>query len=258
MEWKTAITKVEPDRIQIRGYDIQDIIRNFSFGQAVYLLFKGEPPSEAAGRMIDAILVATIDHSVMAPSACATRFVASGGAPIQSAVAAGLQALGDHHGGAIEQCQRLLEDGVSRARSENKGIDEMAETILREHKEAKKRIPGYGHPYHKADPRTEALFSLAEELDFSGDHISLAKALGEKSESVIGRHLVINTDAAQAAVLAEMGFPWQLARGFFLVSRAAGLSAHAYEEYTRERPFRAVDLESVNYDGSENLNLEKK
>lgn len=257
MEWKTAITKVEPNRIQVRGYDIQDMIRNFSFGQAVYLLFKGEPPSPAAGRMIDAVLVATIDHSVMAPSACAARFVASGGSPIQCAVAAGLQALGDHHGGAIEQCQLLLEEGVNRARDEKKTIEETAEAILREHKAAKKRIPGYGHPYHKADPRTEALFSLAEELNFAGDHIRLARALGEKSEAVIGRHLVINTDAAQAAVLAEMGFPWQLARGFFVISRAAGLSAHAYEEYTRERPFRAVDLDSVTYDGSENLKLKK-
>ncbi len=255
MEWRTAITKVEPNRIQIRGYDVQDLIRNFSFGQAVYLLFKGEPPSPAEGRMIDAVLVATIDHSVTAPSACATRFVASGGVPIQSAVAAGLQALGDHHGGAIEQCQRLLEDGVARARSEKRTPNEMAEIILREHKSAKKRVPGYGHPYHKEDPRTEALFSLAEELGLAGDHIRLARALSEKSEEALGRHLVINTDAAQAAILAEMGFPWQIARGFFVISRAAGLSAHAYEEYTRERPFRAVDIGSVNYDGPENRSL---
>jgi citrate synthase len=181
--------------------------------------------------------------------------VASGGTPIQSAVAAGLQALGDHHGGAIEQCQRLLEESVARARTEGKSMEDMAEIILREHKEAKKRLPGYGHPYHKADPRTEALFALAQELNFAGDHIRLAKALSDKSEQVIGRHLVVNTDAAQAAVLAEMGFPWQLARGFFVISRAAGLSAHAYEEYTRERPFRAVDLESVKYDGSKDRKL---
>jgi len=66
--------------------------------------------------MMNAILVAVIDHSVMAPSACATRFVASGGSPIQSAVAAGLQALGTHHGGAIENAQIMLTEGVRKAK----------------------------------------------------------------------------------------------------------------------------------------------
>ena len=249
MEWRTAITKVEPNHISIRGYAIQDLIGKHSFGEVVYLLFKGELPTPDRGKLIEAVLVATVDHSVMAPSACATRFVASGGVPIQSAVAAGLSALGDHHGGAIEQCQKLLEEGVKRMQAEKKSPAEMAEILLSEHKAAKKRIPGFGHPYHTTDPRTQALFELARELKLDGDHIQLAVAIGEKSEKVMGRKLVVNTDAAQAAVLAELNFPWQLARGFFVISRAAGLSAHAYEEITRERPFRAVDLAEVKYDG---------
>ena len=249
MEWRTAITQVEPNHIRIRGYAIQDLIGKHSFGEVVYLLFKGELPSPAQGKLIEAVLVATVDHSVMAPSACAARFVASGGVPIQTAVAAGLSALGDHHGGAIEQCQKLLEDGVRRMSSETKSVEAMAELLLREHKQAKKRIPGFGHPYHTSDPRTLALFNLARELNLEGNHIKLAAAIGAKSEAVMGRNLVVNTDAAQAAVLAELGFPWQLARGFFVISRAAGLSAHAYEEITRERPFRAVDLKEVTYDG---------
>lgn len=249
MEWKTAITKVEPNQIHIRGYAIQDLIGKHSFGEVVYLLFKGELPAPAQGRLIEAVLVATVDHSVMAPSACAARFVASGGAPIQAAVAAGLSALGDHHGGAIEQCQKLLEEGARRMAAEGKSAEEMAETLLREHKQAKKRIPGFGHPYHSADPRTLALFHLARELKLDGRHIKLAEAIGAKSEAVMGRKLVVNTDAAQAAILAELGFPWQLARGFFVISRAAGLSAHVFEEITRERPFRAVDLAEVKYDG---------
>jgi len=251
MEWKTAITKVEPNHIHIRGYAIQDLIGKHSFGEVVYLLFKGELPTPAQGRLIEAVLVATVDHSVMAPSACAARFVASGGVPIQSAVAAGLSALGDHHGGAIEQCQKLLEEGVRRMAAEKKSAEEMAEILLREHKQAKKRIPGYGHPYHSADPRTLALFNLARELKLDGPHIRLAEAIGAKSEAAMGRKLTVNTDAAQAAILAELQFPWQLARGIFVISRAAGLSAHAYEEITRERPFRAVDLKEVRYDGPE-------
>lgn len=249
MEWKTAITKVEPNRIRLRGYAIQDLIGKHSFGEVVFLLFKGELPTPAQGRLLEAVLVATVDHSVFAPSACAARFVASGGVPIQCAVAAGLSALGDHHGGAIEQCQRLLEDSVRRMQSEGKSAEEMAETLLREYKQMKKRLPGFGHPYHTADPRTTALFNLARELKLAGPHVRLAEEIGAKSEAVMGRALVVNTDAAQAAILAELGFPWQLARGVFVISRAAGLSAQVYEEITRERPFRALDLNAVTYDG---------
>jgi len=255
MEWKTEITQVIPDHIRVRGYPIQQLMRKYNFGQAVYLLFKGEEPGEAEGRMMNAILVATIDHSVMAPSACAARFVASGGSPIQSAVAAGLQALGSHHGGAIEEAQILFTDCVSRAKKEGKSPEDMAQIVAAEFKEKKKRIPGYGHPYHKEDPRTVELFKLADELNFSGDHIRFCRALGQAAEKTMGRRLVINVDAAMASVLADMGFPWQMARGFFVVSRAAGLVAHAFEEYTKERPFRAVSLEEVTYNGPAERNL---
>lgn len=256
MEWKTEITQVIPNNIRIRGYPVQELMEKCDFGQAVYLLLKGELPTPKEGRMMNALLVAVIDHSVMAPSACATRFVASGGSPIQSAVSAGIQALGSHHGGAIEEAQALLMEGVQRAKKENKTIEEIALAIAQEYKEKKKRLPGYGHPYHKEDPRTKELFKLADELGFGGPHIELCKALQISAEKVMERKLTINVDAAMAGVLAEMGFPWMMARGFFIISRCAGLVAHAFEEYTKERPFRAVPLEEVSYQGHEERKIE--
>ncbi len=255
MEWKTTISEVIPDNIRIRGYPVEQLMENLDFGRAVYLLIKGDLPTPEEGKMINAILVAVIDHSVMAPSACAARFVASGGSPIQSAVAAGLQALGSHHGGAIEEAQAMLTEGVKKAKEENKTMAKAAEDIARDYRSRKKRLPGYGHPYHKEDPRTTKLFQLAEQLGLMGDHLELCRELGTAIEKVLDRKLTINVDAAMAAILADMGFPWEIARGFFIVSRAAGLVAHAYEEYTRERPFRAVDMKEVTYDGPPERNL---
>ncbi len=251
MDWKTSITEVIPDHIRIRGYEVGDLMENLDLGQGVFLLLKGELPSPKQGKMMNALLLAVMDHSVMAPSACAARFVASGGSPIQSAVAAGLQALGAHHGGAIEEAQYLFTEGVKSAREEGKSITEKAKEVVTEYGRDKKRLPGFGHPYHKQDPRTVKLMELAERLNLGGEHIEFCNAVAEAITDVMGKKLVINVDAAMAATLADMGFQCEMARGFFIISRAAGLVAHAFEEYTRERPFRAVGRDEVTYDGPE-------
>src|SRR5207237_6836580 len=110
--WKTSLSAVEPNKILIRGYRVEDLMARCSFGDIVYLTFKGELPAGNEGRMIEMIVVSSTDHSFLAPSIDATRFVASGGVPLQAAVAAGVISLGDHHGGAIEQCAMLLPDSV--------------------------------------------------------------------------------------------------------------------------------------------------
>src|SRR5216683_1558770 len=138
--WKTSLSAVEPNKILIRGYRVQDLMENCSFGDVIYLTFKGELPAGNEGRMIEMIAVSSTDHSFFAPSIDATRFVASGGVPLQASVAAGIISLGDHHGGAIEQCSQLLQDSVKSAKS--------ASAIVSTFGAGKQRIPGFGHPWH--------------------------------------------------------------------------------------------------------------
>ncbi len=44
--WKTAITEVQPNHVRVRGYDIAELMGNVSFGQAVYLILRGEMPDD--------------------------------------------------------------------------------------------------------------------------------------------------------------------------------------------------------------------
>src|SRR5690349_14923286 len=111
--WTTAISKVQPNEILVRGYPIEQLTRHCSFGDTLFLLLTGELPRRQEGRLIEAILVAVCDHSLAAPSVDAVRFVASTGVPIQTAVAAGVSAVGDIHGGAIEPCAELLRSAVT-------------------------------------------------------------------------------------------------------------------------------------------------
>lgn len=255
--WRTGITKVEPNNLVTRGYRQQDLIGDVPYAHNVFLLLKGRLPSETEGKMMDAILTASIDHGITPPSARATRTVASGGVPLPTAVAAGIMSIGDAHGGAIEKGAKFLQEGVKRAKAEGKSPDEMALVLVREAREEKRRIHGFGHRVHTADPRTAKLYKLAQQLEIAGDHVELSKAVEKALLSETGKDLPVNVDGGIAAVISDMDFDYRLGKAFFLMGRVSGLVAQAYEEMTREKPMRRMYDPAHVYDGPEERNLEE-
>ena len=233
--WKTSLSKVTQNKILIRGYRVDDLMEHCSFGDVIYLTFTGELPAGNEGRMLETIVVSSTDHFFLAPSVDSTRFVASGGVPLQASVAAGLISLGDHHGGAVEQCARLLQEAS--------GAGHTARSIVADHKSRKRRVPGYGHPLHDRDPRTVKLVDKAREWNLDGEHLKLAEEIADE----LGKSL--NVDGAISGIISDLGIGWQYGRAFFVISRSVGLSAHHVEETTRERPFRAISLDDATYDG---------
>jgi len=253
--WKTKITKVEPNHLVTKGYRQEDLIGNIPFSHVVYLLLKDELPSEEHGKMIDAILTACVDHGVTPPTAMASRVVASGGVPLPTAVAAGVLSIGDAHGGAIEKGAKFLQEGVRRMKDDGKTVDQIAETLVKESREQKKRILGFGHRVHTSDPRTKKLFSLADELKITGEHILLSKAIEKELEKQTDKKLPINVDGAIAAISSDMDFDWRLGKAFFLLGRVAGLTAHVYEEQTEFKPMRKMFTVDAEYDGPDEKDL---
>ncbi len=233
--WKSSLSSVEENKILIRGYRVQDLMERCSFGDMVYLTFKGELPKGREGAVLEMIFISSTDHSFLAPSIDATRFAASGGTPLQASVAAGVIALGEHHGGAIEQSAKLLQESVPAGRG--------AAEIVKGYKERKQRIPGMGHPIHSKDPRTLKLVSTVREWNMVGPHLTLAEAIAAELKQPL------NIDGSIAGIISDMGIPWQYGKAFFIIPRVVGLSAHAVEETTRERPFRVVRREDISYDG---------
>src|SRR5205823_7059131 len=140
--WNTAITRVEPNRVAVRGYDIADLMGRASFGAAVHLILTGELPTPPISRLMDAVLVASIDHGATPPSVLAARTVASTGASLSASVAAGIMSINRHHGGAIEDCARQLKKISDRATSESISMDDAATRALARMKEAGDRMPG--------------------------------------------------------------------------------------------------------------------
>src|SRR6266436_7353465 len=150
--WQTALTSIAPNSILIRGYPVDELMGRISFADAVYLLLMGELPTPAIGRMLNAVLVSSIDHGVTPPSTLAARNVATSGAPLKDCVAAGILAFGPHHGGDIETCMRFLDAGLTLVRS-GRSLQQAAETLVDRCLLDHHVPPGYGHRFHVRDPR---------------------------------------------------------------------------------------------------------
>src|SRR5947199_627305 len=246
--WNTAITRVEPNKVAVRGYNIAELMGQVSFGSAVYLILTGELPSPAVARLMDAILVSSIDHGATPPSALAARTVASTGATLSAAVAAGIMSINRHHGGAIEDCARQLKAIADRATRESISIEEAATRTLAHMRETGERMSGFGHRVHTKDPRTARLFELAREAGIDGVHMKAARAV-EKSFAEAKKALPINVDGAIGAILADLGLNPTAFNGIFIIARMSGLVAPVSEEQSREKPIRRIDPVTHGYDG---------
>jgi len=255
--WNTGITRIEPNKVVVRGYNIAELMGHVSFGAAVYLILTGELPSAPVARLMDAILVSSIDHGATPPSALSARTVASTGATLSASVAAGIMSINRHHGGAIEDCARQLKAIADRAARESISMEEAAARTLAAMREAGERMAGFGHRLHTKDPRTARLFELAQEAGVNGVHMQAARAV-EKAFSDAKKSLPINVDGAIGAILADLGMDPQAFNGIFMIARTPGLVAHVIEEQTREKPMRRIDPVNHGYDGPPARNLSDK
>jgi len=255
--WQSALTEISPNKILIRGYPVDEMMGRLGFAEAVYLLLMGELPTPAIGRMLNAVLVSSLDHGVTPPSTLAARNVATSGAPLKDCVAAGILGFGPHHGGDIESCMRFLDGGLSLMRGGRK-LQQAADAIVDECVSRKEVPPGFGHRLHTRDPRAARLFQMALELELEGEHVRLIRvcerALDARQDH-FGRPLPVNVDGAIAAISADLGFAYELGNAIFLISRLPGLIAHAHEERTRQAPMRQIDPKDHDYDGARQRRL---
>jgi len=257
--WRTTISKVEPSKILIRGYRIEDLIGNYSFAETVFLLFTSKLPNEAEGRIMDAMLTSCVDHSLASPSTDALRFVAAAGTTLQASIAAGILTFGKYHAASIEPSAQMLQEGVTRKNEDPRlDIQTVAKRIVQEHRDNKKRVIGYGHAYHKEDPRTTKLLQLAKESGIAKDHVALAEAIEIELERQVGKKLILNVDGTIAAIISDLGIDWRLATAFFIISRIPGLAAHYFEQITKERPYKSVPLDEISYEGPPERDIPKK
>jgi citrate synthase len=241
--WTTSLSETTADTISIRGYDLSELIGVVPFPAVVHLLYTGELPDRPTARLIDAVMVASIDHGAGAPSVLAARTATSGGATLQAAAAAGLLTLGEFHGAAVDSAMQVIAAVVDASRAAgSSSLSAAADDLVADWRANGKRVPGFGHRQHKRrDPRLDTLLSVARDAEVAGDHLAAAAALEAALTRAIGKPMPINIDGVMAAILNEVGFPSDLGNALFIASRVAGILAHANEERRTMIPMRRVD-----------------
>jgi citrate synthase len=249
--WRTAITRIQPNEILIRGYAVDELMGRLSFAECVYLILRGELPTPTIGKLFGAALVASIDHGVTPPSTIAARNVATTGARLRASVSAGMLGFGMYHGGDIESCMRFLQEGLAKVR-EGATFRAAAEALIRACTEAGRRPPGFGHRIHTSDPRATRLLQMAHELELDGENVQMVRTLDRvvaARPDAADHPWPVNLDGAIAAVCGDMGFEPELGNALFLIARVPGLVAHANEERSRQQPMRQIDPRTAVYDG---------
>lgn len=252
--WRTALVDARDGHIRLRGYDVASLMTRGSFTDVIFLLHRGELPNPAERRLLDAILAGVADHGSGAPSCAAARLALSGNRQsVSAAVAAGILAVGDDHGGAGSGCMELIAAGLERAKATGASLDETAVAMANEARAAGRRLAGFGHRVHATDPRTAILFELARSGGVAGTGVAFVEAM-ERAIAAVVKPLPINIDGALAAVLHDLGFAPVFGRLVFIIGRVAGLTAEVAEELAREKPMR-IRI-PVTYDGVEPRSLD--
>ena len=237
-KWKPAISTRRNGELYIRGYRFLDLLKKRDFIEVVFLLWRGKFPSRKETKMFNAMLVSAAEHGLEAPSTFVPRTVASCGTPFSTAVAAGILAIGERHGGAVEKIAFHLQSAV-RARD-----------IVRDALKRKEYLAGFGHKVYKTgDPRVKELFSQAKKYKLYGKYVKKVLELERELKRQSGKLIPLNIDGALGALLLELGFDWRLGKAIFILARVAGISAHVFEELTNEKSYRRLAEEDVEYIG---------
>ncbi len=178
------------------------------------------PGDAHLAELVRTALLLCADHELNA-SAFAARVVASTGASLHGAVAAGLAALsGPAHGGATARAYGFIQDAQS-AESPQRHV--IACLQRGEH------LPTFGHPlYPSGDPRARLLLSKLEAVNPRPPRLPRVIGLLEAAAEATGQ--APSTDFALAALadVYELGAEGGLI--LFAAGRVAGWLAHALEQ----------------------------
>ncbi len=245
LQFETRVSGEKDGHFELRGYDHLALIEEADFVSTLFLTITSRKPSAGEKELLNALLVAAIDHGINPASVFVPRVVAASGNNILAAMASVFLALGPLHGGAVADAMRLFQQVEADGKDD---LEAKAISLVKEYRQAKKRLPGFGHPiYTQSDPRTKALFSLAQKHQLSLDYFNLAYTIETHLEYELSRKLVINVDGAMAAVLLTLGFQPETGNAIFALARAAGSIAHIQEEMEEGVGVRRLPDGAVKY-----------
>jgi citrate synthase len=260
--WETSISKVvstdDEEEIIVRGRRLSELIGSVSFADMMFLMLQGRLPGKPQSRVLDALLVASMEHGI-APPSMVSRCFASYGTSIQSAVGGGILAFGDRMGGLGEQLAKLMSERLAPLDPANRTVEDLspdlnrlAHEIVADAQISGGRVPGYGIPLHNADPRAPQVLDIAREEGVFGVYCAFAthieQAIADKRAETGGGGVPMNLDGVGAAVILDLGFDWRTTRMFLLTPRSVSMGAHFLEEQAQDTTWRHIPASDITYE----------
>ncbi|HZU07097.1 MAG TPA: citryl-CoA lyase [Chloroflexota bacterium] len=239
----TTIGKAEHDRVILRGYDLcRELVGHVSFGQMTYLMLMGRMPTPGQARMVEALLTVLVEHGMTSSAIAARLTYYCAPEALQGAVAAAILGAGSVHLGSATDCARMLQEALA-GQPPDADLDQLAAQIADRYLAERRIIPGLGHRTHSGgDPRADRLFEVAAETGVAGQHCDLLQRIARHASARRGRLLPINVTGAMGAIAADLGLPWQLAKGFAIIGRSLGALAHLADEVREPMGARLAEL----------------
>lgn len=246
--WTTSVSAITGDGVAVRGYLVDELIERATFTQTVFLAIKGELPSTAEERVLNAVLNGVVDYGLEKPGTVAARFVTSASASLANGIAAASLAMGEHTL-STKHAGQFARDALEEFIGSGQGRDEFAAAKVAELRARKKRIPGLGHPtFKRVDPRAQMLKSIAVDNGLWGEAALLYEAIHRAFTELPGKADVpINDVGALALVIDSLGFSPDEGEGLVFLSTIPGLIAHLSEERTAGVPIRVIPRDQVDY-----------
>jgi citrate synthase len=245
--FRSAISRIEPGYMNVRGYDLRDLIQHADWSEVMFLTLVGRRPSKAEVKVLDAILVSAVDGGFMSAMAVAARYAASGGATVSAGVAAGIATAG-YHTAAPQRIAEMLVEMTEGKSGPNDITEEDVERVVREHLSRGERIPGLGHPVHKSwDPRVEGIRAVAEANDFAGGYLRVMDLVEAVTQRVLDKTLPMNVDGAMGALLLDMGVKGEEMLAINILASCTGVAAHVIEEIRDGVPLRIIREHELEY-----------
>jgi citrate synthase len=246
--WTSSVSRVDGDKVRIRGYDLEELIGGASFTTSCFLLIRGRLPSPPEVRVLDAVLNAVLDYALLKPGTVAARYAVSGNPSMTAGLAAAILSVGPTTL-APEDTAHFVRDAHDRYLASGRSLEEAAVEIAEDARSRRLRIPGFGHPrFKRVDPRAQRLKAVAVEAGLWGDKARLYELIHRAFVDASGKpDIPINDVGMMAVVLLELGFSPDEMTGLAILSTFPGLIAHISEELQSGQRIRVVPDDQVDY-----------
>jgi citryl-CoA lyase len=246
--WQTAVSRIEPERVLVRGYDLESLI-GIPFGAATFLMIAGRMPTPNEARVVDALLTGVLDYGLEKAGTVAARAVVSSNPNMQAGLATAILAAGEHSL-APENAARFVAEQHAAWEASGESMEDYARRVVEDFSARRVRIPGFGHQVFRGlDPRAQKLRGIAVEQGLWNAPAELYEAIHrEFIRNPKVAHFPMNDVGVIGAISIALGFTPQEATALAVIGTLPGVTAHITEELRSGRLVRAIAPVDVDYD----------